>query len=124
VRGVYALEQLQQGTQFLPTLLSEGQYANVTGGQHVGVYSKGEEVSFETGVKAQSKLLKANIAYTSNNVSVVGVVHIINEVFRIPIVEVTTATEAQLSDVVSLQLVQPVDQKLVGFLGFDPDWTM
>jgi hypothetical protein len=118
------LEQLQQDVQFLPTLLSEGQYANVTGGQNIGVHSRGEAVSFETGVKAQSKLLTANIAYTASNVSVVGVVHVVDEVLRIPIVEVTTATEAQLNDVVSLQLVQPVDQKLVGFLGFDPDWTM
>ncbi|KAJ9615038.1 hypothetical protein H2200_001112 [Cladophialophora chaetospira] len=123
VQGVYPLTRLQQDVQFLPTLLGKGEYANVTGGQRVGVYPSGQDVNFETGVKSQSKLSTPDIPYT-HDTSVVGIVHIIDEVFRIPIVEIPTATEAQLNDVVSLQLVQPVDQRLVGFLGPEADWTL
>ena len=64
-----------------------------------------------------------DIAY-NHDTSVVGIVHVLDKVFRIPIIEISTATEAELNDVVSLQLVQPVDQKLVGFLGPESDWTM
>jgi hypothetical protein len=48
----------------------------------------------------------------------------VDSVFRLPIAEVTTITEVGLNDVAALQLTQPVDQKLVGFLGLESDWTM
>ena len=45
--------------QFIPTLLSDPKYANVTGGQRVEIVSLGGDVIFYSAVKAVSNLVTA-----------------------------------------------------------------
>jgi hypothetical protein len=59
VKGVYPSVVLKEDVKFLPTLLGPGQFANVTGGLHLGAYPAEGNVVFETGLKERSGLVTA-----------------------------------------------------------------
>ncbi|KAH7198433.1 FAS1 domain-containing protein [Fusarium flagelliforme] len=76
---------------FVPTLLTNSTYSNVTGGQRVEVMAENDTVSFYSGFRAQSNVTKADLNFTG------GVIHIINRVLTIPKNISDTAIAANLS---------------------------
>ena len=78
---------------FVPTLLTNSTYTNVTGGQRVEVMAENDTVSFYSGFRAQSNVTKADLNFTG------GVIHIINRVLTIPKNISDTAIAANLSAV-------------------------
>ncbi|KAM0354346.1 hypothetical protein ACHAPU_001390 [Fusarium lateritium] len=78
---------------FVPTMLNNATYANVTGGQRVEVMAMNDTVSFYSGFRAQSNVTKADLNFTG------GVIHIINRVLTIPKNLSDTAIAANLTAV-------------------------
>jgi uncharacterized surface protein with fasciclin (FAS1) repeats len=59
LRGSFTLVDFNKDPQFIPTLLSDSRYANITGGQTVEVASAGSSIAFYSAVKAVSNLITA-----------------------------------------------------------------
>jgi Fasciclin domain len=57
LRGIHADVFLDIPPQFIPTLLTDSSYTNVTGGQRVEAVSSGGRVSFYSAVKSVSHLI-------------------------------------------------------------------
>lgn len=57
IRGPYSLLEFESGVQFFPTWLTNPRFANVTGGQRIGVYPTGQGVQFESGIKTRANLI-------------------------------------------------------------------
>ncbi|KAH7242202.1 FAS1 domain-containing protein [Fusarium tricinctum] len=95
LNGTYYASNItgMDGPAFVPTLLSNATYANVTGGQRVEVMAMNDTVSFYSGFRAQSNVTKADLNFTG------GVIHIINRVLTIPKNLSDTAIAANLSAV-------------------------
>lgn len=49
--------QLKQTQQFLPTLAKDSSLVNVTGGQKLQVYSSGQQIKFQSGLKRNASLI-------------------------------------------------------------------
>ena len=58
LRGTHSKNKLQSATQFIPTLLTDPDYNNITGGQRVEVQSAGEQVYFLSGNKSRSNIVQ------------------------------------------------------------------
>jgi uncharacterized surface protein with fasciclin (FAS1) repeats len=82
--------------QFLPSILTNQSFTNVTGGQVVEVISQNGEVSIFTAVKAQSKITVPDALFIG------GLIHQIDKVLTIPSTTPATITEAGLNDFVAL----------------------
>ena len=59
LRGSFTRTHFNNSPQFIPTLLSDSRYANITGGQRVEVASSGSGIAFYSAVKAVSNLITA-----------------------------------------------------------------
>jgi len=94
LNGTYPSTAVTNATQFLPSLLSNETYTNVTGGQVVGAKSNGSEVSFYSGLLQSSKVVTANVNFTG------GVIHIIDTVLTVPDSVPNTASAANLTSLV------------------------
>ncbi|KIW66132.1 hypothetical protein, variant [Phialophora macrospora] len=81
---------------FVPTLLTNPDYTNVTGGQVVEFASQDNRSAVVSGLKAVSHLVEADIFYLG------GLIHIIDSVLTIPISFPATITKAGLTDLVVL----------------------
>ncbi|ETI25440.1 hypothetical protein G647_02213 [Cladophialophora carrionii CBS 160.54] len=81
---------------FVPTLLTNPDYTNVTGGQVVEITSLDNRSAVVSGVKAVSHVVEADIFYLG------GLIHIIDSVLTIPISFPATITKAGLTDLVAL----------------------
>ncbi|KIX03418.1 uncharacterized protein Z518_06970 [Rhinocladiella mackenziei CBS 650.93] len=81
---------------FVPTLLTNSSYTNVTGGQVVEIASQDNKPTVVSGVKAVSHVVEADIFYIG------GLIHIIDTVLTIPISFPATITKAGLTDLVAL----------------------
>lgn len=107
LNGTYLSSQITEDPVFVETYLSNSTYENVTGGQVVEAGRNGEVVSFYSALKFESNVTKADLNFTG------GVVHIINQVLRIPQNLSTTAVEANLTAVAGalteLDLVDTLD---------------
>ncbi|KAM0267457.1 hypothetical protein ACHAPA_006002 [Fusarium lateritium] len=95
LNGTYYASNItgMDGPAFVPTMLSNATYANVTGGQRVEVMAMNDTVSFYSGFRAQSNVTQADLNFTG------GVIHIINRVLTIPKNLSDTAIAANLSAV-------------------------
>ena len=120
--GVYTNVQLEAGLQFLPTLLTDPSFANVTGGQRVGVYPTDGGVVFEAAYKHISNITFPNIIYLGP--SETGIIHIIDRVLEPPLSETATLSTVGLDAVIAVQVSLPINPKLVGIDGTVPDWTL
>ncbi|KAI6776406.1 hypothetical protein HG530_000351 [Fusarium avenaceum] len=80
LNGTYYASNItgMDGPAFVPTMLTNATYANVTGGQRVEAMAMNGTVSFYSGFRAQSNVTKADLNFTG------GVIHIINRVLTIP----------------------------------------
>ncbi|KAL2063947.1 hypothetical protein VTL71DRAFT_4441 [Oculimacula yallundae] len=78
LNGSYPASAFTNTSQFLPTLLSNATYSNVTGGQVVEARLRGETASIFTGLLSDSNVTTANVNFTG------GVVHVIDKVLTVP----------------------------------------
>ncbi|KAI1028738.1 hypothetical protein LB505_012108 [Fusarium chuoi] len=93
LNGTYYASNISDTPAFVPTLLNNATYANVTGGQRVEALANGDTVSFYSGFRQQSNVTKADLNFTG------GVIHIINKVLAVPKNLSDTAIAANLSAV-------------------------
>ncbi|EXM14247.1 FAS1 domain [Fusarium oxysporum f. sp. vasinfectum] len=93
LNGTYYASNLTETPAFIPTLLNNATYANVTGGQRVEVVADNDTVSIYSGLRQQANVTQADLNFTG------GVIHVINRVLNIPKNISDTAIAANLSAV-------------------------
>jgi len=107
LNGTYPPSAFTNASQFLPSLLSNTSYANVTGGQVVKGMLNGTGVALTSGLLAQSSVLPAVLNFTG------GVIHIIDTVLTVPQSPSGTAVAANLTSIAgalsAANLVSTVD---------------
>ncbi|CAO1602173.1 hypothetical protein XANCAGTX0491_005803 [Xanthoria calcicola] len=104
INGTYPASAVTDMPVFLPTMLNNTMYANVTGGQVVEAVMQEENVIFYSGLLNNATVTTADQNFTG------GVVHIIDNVLTVPRNISSTATSAGLSAVVgALSQAQLVD---------------
>merc|ERR1711977_296332 len=107
LNGTYPASAFTNTSQFIPTLLSNSSYSNVTGGQVVEARLRGETVSVFTGLLSASNVTVANVNFTG------GVVHVIDTVLTVPQSASNTAGALNLTSLAgaltSADLVETVD---------------
>lgn len=81
---------------FPPTLLTNPNYTNVTGGQVVELTSLNNQPTVVSGIKAESHIVEADILYAG------GIIHILDSVLTIPLSFPATITKAGLTDAIAL----------------------
>ncbi|KAL9083349.1 MAG: hypothetical protein Q9165_008549 [Trypethelium subeluteriae] len=91
INGTYLACDIPATGAFVPTLLTNTSYTNVTGGQRVEGVNQNGNVTFFSGGKAQSNVTQADITFNG------GVVHIIDSVLTIPANITATAEAAGLT---------------------------
>ncbi|QDS71026.1 hypothetical protein FKW77_008094 [Venturia effusa] len=91
LNGSYLAGDIPSTPAFVPSALVDPTYANVTGGQRVEAIRSGSNVTFYSGLLANSSVTQANINYTG------GVVHVIDRVLTLPQNVSTTLVSAGLS---------------------------
>jgi uncharacterized surface protein with fasciclin (FAS1) repeats len=107
LNGSYLASAIPDSGAFVPTLLTDKMYTNVTGGQVVHAKTEDDKVVFFTGNLSNSTVTTANVNFTG------GVIHIIDNVLTIPGAVSDIATAAGLTSVrgalVSANLVDTVN---------------
>ncbi|KAI9893336.1 MAG: hypothetical protein M1814_000466 [Vezdaea aestivalis] len=105
--GTYRAAAITNSSAFVPTLLTNPRYANVTGGQRVEVKKVGSTVEIISGLKSVSNVTTADQNFTG------GVVHIIDTVLTPPLNVSSTAVAFNLTAaagaLTSARLVNTVD---------------
>jgi uncharacterized surface protein with fasciclin (FAS1) repeats len=94
LNGTYYASNVTDTAAFIPTLLTNATYSNVTGGQVVSAIADGDTVSFYSALKQQSNVTEANLNFTG------GTIHIINQVLAVPMNVSSTAVAAELRSLV------------------------
>lgn len=59
LQGPHSKNQLHTATHFIPTLLTDANYTNVTSGQRVEAQSVGDQLYFLSGNKSRSNIVQA-----------------------------------------------------------------
>jgi uncharacterized surface protein with fasciclin (FAS1) repeats len=77
--------------QFIPTLLTNTSFANVTGGQVVMGILSGKTVEVFSGLKEKSTVTTADVMFSG------GVVHIIDTVLTVPLSASASAVDSELT---------------------------
>lgn len=114
LNGTYLASAIPQNGTFVPTLLTNKTYTNVTGGQVVEAVAQDNQVVFFSGNLSNSTVTTANVNFTG------GVIHIIDTVLTIPGLVSDIATTAGLTSVRGA-LVQA---NLVDTVNYTPDLTV
>lgn len=91
LNGSYPASAFTNTSQFIPSLLTNTSYANVTGGQVVGARLDDTSVELISGLLSESEVTTADVAFTG------GVIHVIDSVLTIPQSASSTAVAAGLS---------------------------
>jgi len=78
LNGTYFASQIQNTSAFIPTLLTNATYANVTGGQRVQALLAHNNVTLISGLEQNSTVVTANLNFTG------GTIHVINKVLTVP----------------------------------------
>ncbi|KAL8808706.1 MAG: hypothetical protein Q9200_004098 [Gallowayella weberi] len=107
LNGTFPSSVVTEMPTFLPTMLNNSAYSNVTGGQVVEVLKQGDKVLFYSGLLSNASVTTADQNFTG------GVVHIIDNVLTIPQKISSTAEAAGLTGVAGAltqaKLVDTVD---------------
>jgi len=107
LNGSYLASAIPDDGVFVPSLLTDEMYTNVTGGQVVKAESEDDSVVFYSGLMNNATVTTANVNFTG------GVIHIIDTVLSIPMVASEVLTAAGLSSlrgaVVAADLVDTVN---------------
>jgi uncharacterized surface protein with fasciclin (FAS1) repeats len=114
LNGSYLASAIPDDGVFVPTLLTDQMYTNVTGGQVVHATTEDDNVVFFSGNNNNSTVTTANVNFTG------GVIHIIDNVLTIPGLVSDVATAAGLTSVRGA-LVQA---NLVDTVNTTPDLTI
>ncbi|KAI8956633.1 Fasciclin-domain-containing protein [Daldinia sp. FL1419] len=91
LNGTYHNTSFGDETQFIPTLLSNRTYANVTGGQVVEARPSENNVTFFSALKENATIITPNVNFTG------GTIHIISNVLVIPQNVTETLSNANLT---------------------------
>merc|ERR1712093_30320 len=91
LQGTYQADQIPDDLAFVPSMLNDTTYSNVTGGQVVGVERDDNNVTLYSGLLQNSSVVTPNVNFTG------GVVHVIDRVLTIPPSAVDTLSAAGLS---------------------------
>ncbi|KAI9806446.1 MAG: hypothetical protein M1833_003633 [Piccolia ochrophora] len=107
LNGTYPASSIGDTPTFVPTLLNDPLYANVTGGQRVEVLTSEDNVEFISGLRTISTVTQADVNFTG------GVIHIVDSVLVPPQNVSTTAVAANLTSLAgaltAADLVSTVD---------------
>jgi len=78
LNGTYAADAVTNTSAFIPSALTNPTYANVTGGQRVEAVLVKNNVTFYSGLLANSSVVQANVNFQG------GVIHVIDKVLTLP----------------------------------------
>ncbi|MCJ1282041.1 hypothetical protein MMC26_001364 [Xylographa opegraphella] len=110
LNGTYYASNVTSNATFVPTMLSDMTYSNVTGGQRVEAITEGMNVTFFSGLLQNATVVQANINFTG------GVIHVIDTVLTVPQTIAATAEAAGLSAIAGAltdtKLVDAVDNMM------------
>jgi uncharacterized surface protein with fasciclin (FAS1) repeats len=105
--GVYPASAIKSTPAFVPSLLTNTSFTNVTGGQRVEAILSGSNVEFVSGLLRNSSVVKADVNFNG------GVIHVIDEVLTVPESASKTANAAGLTSLYgalkAAKLVDTVD---------------
>lgn len=96
LQGLHPSLTFDATPQFLPTILTNQTFTNVTGGQVVEVVSKNGTVSIYSAVRAKSTITVPDAIFIG------GLIQQIDKVLTIPIPAPATITQAGLNDLIAL----------------------
>ncbi len=112
VRGIVASGEFSTTPRFLPTLLNDTTFTNVTGGQRVELVESNGVATVITGLKSPSKVVQAvsrcsgakrtDIDFLQDLFYAGGLIHIVDAVLTIPKSLSDTITQAGLDDLTAL----------------------
>ncbi|KAF7513646.1 hypothetical protein GJ744_007697 [Endocarpon pusillum] len=107
LNGTYYAENVTETPSFIPTMLMNSSYTNVTGGQVVEAVRRDGKVVFFSGLLMNSTVTQANVTFDN------GIIHIIDRLLTVPANVSTTAVAANLTSLVgavtTAQLAEAVD---------------
>ncbi|KAK9780474.1 putative FAS1 domain-containing protein [Seiridium cardinale] len=91
LNGTQYADSIGNTSVFIPTYLTNGTYANITGGQRVEARMSDNNVTFFSALKQNATVVTANVNFTG------GVIHIIDGVLSIPENITDTLSNANLT---------------------------
>ncbi|KAF1920842.1 FAS1 domain-containing protein [Ampelomyces quisqualis] len=91
LNGTVYGSQVTNTSAFVPTLLTDTQFTNVTGGQRVRAQLRNGNVTFYSGLNLNSTVSQANVNFTG------GVIHVIDSLLTVPESAGDTLTAAGLT---------------------------
>jgi uncharacterized surface protein with fasciclin (FAS1) repeats len=91
LNGTYRGEQITNTSAFVPTLLTDSRFTNVTGGQRVRAQLRNGNVTFFSGLLENSTVSQANVNFTG------GVIHVIDRLLTLPESAADTLSAAGLT---------------------------
>ncbi|KAK2043884.1 fasciclin domain-containing protein [Colletotrichum somersetense] len=91
LNGTYYASKITEKPQFIPTLLQNETYTNVTGGQRVEAQTVDGKVTFYSALREASTVTSGNVNFTS------GTIHIIDKVLTVPLGIADTLRAANLT---------------------------
>ncbi|KAH7077695.1 FAS1 domain-containing protein [Paraphoma chrysanthemicola] len=91
LNGTYPASAVTNTSAFIPTLLTNRQFTNVTGGQRVNAVLRNGNVTFFSGLLANSTVSQANVNFTG------GVIHVIDSLLTLPENAADTLAAANLT---------------------------
>ncbi|KAF7858495.1 hypothetical protein EAF04_009095 [Stromatinia cepivora] len=107
LNGTFPASKFTNEAQFVPTLLTNESYTQVTGGQVVQVALSGSNAVITTGLKETSTTTQTDIMFNG------GVMHIVDTVLTIPLSPAMSAIDSNLLSLAGAltktSLVDPVD---------------
>ncbi|KAF2033724.1 Fasciclin-domain-containing protein [Setomelanomma holmii] len=91
LNGTYPASAVTNTSAFIPTLLTNPLFTNVTGGQRVQAVLRNGNVTFFSGLLANSTVSQANVNFTG------GVIHVIDNLLTLPENAADTLSAANLT---------------------------
>ncbi|KAF2872195.1 FAS1 domain-containing protein [Massariosphaeria phaeospora] len=91
LNGTFMADQITDTSAFVPTLLTNETYSNVTGGQVVQAVRKEDKVVFFSGLLQNSTVIQADVQFDG------GVIHIVDIVLTLPASVLDTTAAAGLT---------------------------
>lgn len=95
LQGLHPSLSFDGTPQFLPSILTNQSYTNVTGGQVVEISSNNGKVSIYSAIKSESTIIIPDAIYIG------GLIQQIDKVLTIPLQAPATITQAGLSDLIA-----------------------
>jgi len=114
LNGTVRSDQITNSSTFVPTLLTDRQFTNVTGGQRVEAVKRNNTVYFFSGLLDNSTVSTADVNFTG------GVIHVIDRILTLPDTAANTLSAAGLTSLRGAV----VAQNLTSTVNTTPDVTI